>query len=212
MKKSPSELSLLIERPGIPSYHGQIVAGLLRNDHNRVCLIQTQPQQTHSQDGTEKTYTQLTLMLTVDQAEVRDRSQSGALLPGHGVFWGFQEGPLNTLFGFDEGVYGEFRTQGRLVKAASLSGPSPYYCLVILPGFNRSTPPHVGIDVFLHLLKPPLPSQAVHADVGVVTAIGTVAASSPAPVGVGASVAAYGNGGHDGGRLVPVQGQPGGRS
>lgn len=57
------------------------------------------------------------LGLTVDQSEARGRSNSGAL-PGHGVFWGFQEGPLNTLFGFDEGVYGEFHTQGKLVRGA----------------------------------------------------------------------------------------------
>ncbi|KAK7949030.1 uncharacterized protein PG986_009916 [Apiospora aurea] len=126
--QSNSELSLLIERPGMPSYHGQIVAGLLRNDHNRVCLLQTQPQRTASPDGSA-TSTQLTLMLTADRSAVLGKTTAttaqprrpgrGGALPGRGVFWGFQHGPLNTLFGFDEGVCGEFRTQGRLVRGGA---------------------------------------------------------------------------------------------
>ncbi|KAK6825775.1 hypothetical protein PG987_013269 [Apiospora arundinis] len=69
-RKSNSELALLIERLGIPSYQGEIIAGLLRNDHRRVCLIQTQPQEPNSKNGTDA-YTQLTLMLTVDLSEAR---------------------------------------------------------------------------------------------------------------------------------------------
>ncbi|KAK7980038.1 midasin (AAA ATPase) [Apiospora arundinis] len=117
-RKSNSELGLLIERPGIPSYQGEIIAGLLRNDHRRVCLIQTQPQEPNNKNGTDA-YTQLTLMLTVDLSEARGGNQSAGSarsLPGRGVFWGFQHGPLNTLFGFDEGIHGDFRTQGKLVK------------------------------------------------------------------------------------------------
>lgn len=108
-------LSLVVHRPGIPSYKGKIIAGLIPGDHDRVALISIQPQWTDGKHGT-RTYTQLTFMFVARIAEIRDKSVRSA--QARGSFWGFQSGTLIPLFGFENGVCGEFHTHGQLVKGA----------------------------------------------------------------------------------------------
>lgn len=108
-------LSLVIDRPGIPSYEGKVIAGLIPEDHGRVALICVQPQWTKGKHD-ERTYTQLTFMFVANTAEIRDHSVKSA--QARGSFWGFQSGPLNPLFGFDNDVYGEFQTLGQVIKGS----------------------------------------------------------------------------------------------
>ena len=105
----------MVDRPGIPSYDGKIVAGLVPEDHSRIALIQVQPQWTDKRDGT-RTYTQLTIMAVASIAEIRDESVKS--VQARGSFWGFQHGSLIPLFGFGDGVCGEFQTIGQLVKGS----------------------------------------------------------------------------------------------
>jgi hypothetical protein len=104
----------VIDRPGVASYKGRIVAGLIPEDHDRIALIQVQPQWTDGKKGT-RTYTQLTLMLVASIADIRDESVKSAEAPGS--FWGFQSGLLIPLLGFEDGVCGEFQTLGQVVKS-----------------------------------------------------------------------------------------------
>ncbi|RAR13393.1 alpha-ketoglutarate-dependent sulfonate dioxygenase [Stemphylium lycopersici] len=115
-KGSETHLRLVVDRPGIPSYEGKVIAGLIPGDHGRIAVIQVQPQWTDRKDGT-RIYTQLTLMAVASIAEIRDESVKSA--KARGLFWGFQRGSLIPLFGFEDGVRGDFETIGQLVKGSA---------------------------------------------------------------------------------------------
>ncbi|KAI9150203.1 taurine catabolism dioxygenase [Paramyrothecium foliicola] len=112
-RASRDRLKLVIDRPGIPPYEGQIIGGLIPGDSERVALIQVQPQWTDSKDG-KRTYTQMTLMLVTTISAIRH--DAAEFVEARGSFWGYQEGPLSNLFGFADDMHGRFQTLGQVVK------------------------------------------------------------------------------------------------